>query len=370
MTHARKSRAAVLREYGKPVAVEEFTVPEVGDDSLVVRIEVSTMCGTDVHIVQGEIAHVARLPVILGHEIVGRIAALGRNRKLDVTGAPLKEGDLIAWSYAWCGRCYWCTVARQPTLCVAARMYGWGPATEFPFVTGGFAEYAYVLPECQVVKVPQSLDPALAASATCALRTVMHGFERIGRVASSETVVVQGTGPIGLYSVAMARGAGAHRVIAIGAPKNRLDLARDWGADDVISIEDTPESRERVEIVRRLTEGRGADLVVEASGAAVAFPEGIDLVRRGGRYLVIGQAEPKPVSVYGTHFNIKMLSVIGVLSGEIRHYHAALHFLADNAERLPLKKLLGNRYPLSGVNDALRAMKTMAEVKPVIVPAG
>lgn len=364
-----KARAAVLVEYDQPLEVQEIDIPDPEPNAILVQVEASTMCGTDVHIYQGEYAsaNLSKLPLVMGHEIIGRVAALGKDRKTDSVGKPLQEGDLVAWSYAWCGHCYWCTVARQPTACANARMYGWGPADQFPYLTGGFAEYAYVMPPCKVVNIPENLDPAIAASSTCAFRTIVHGYEKIGRINTTDTVVIQGSGPVGLYALAFAVQSGAKQTICIGAPAERLELAKRWKADHVFNIEDT-EIPERREKILELTEGRGADLVVECSGAGIAFVEGVDLVRRGGRYLILGQADPHPIEIRGTYFNLRQLTVAGIMSGDIPHYYQALHFLSDHQDKFPFHELLGNSYPLSRVNDALESMKAMREVKPVIVP--
>jgi len=369
MSYPKTSAAAVLTKYNEPVEVHEVAIPELEPDAILVRVEVSTVCGTDVHIYEGDFQHVfSKLPLIMGHEIVGRIAALGRNRRRDATGQALHEGDLVAWSYAWCGTCYYCNVVKQPTLCRDARMYGYGPLTEPPHLTGGFAEYCYILPRCGVVKVPDKLDPATAASGTCALRTVVHGYEKIGALSAYDTVLIQGSGPIGLYALAYAVQAGVARVICIGAPWSRLAIARKWGANDLFSIEETS-AEQRREAILKLTDGRGADLVIECSGFGIALAEGIELVRPGGRYLVIGQSDPRPAQIRGTYLNHRQLTVMGVNSAEIGHYYKALKFLSDHQDRFSFADLLGQRYSLSHVNEALCAMKEMRETKPIIVPS-
>lgn len=369
MTRPAETQAAVLVDYEKPIEVRSLPVPPPEPKAAIVRVEASTMCGTDVHIWRGEYASagLSKLPLVPGHEIVGRIAELGSERKVDALNRPLAEGDLVAWSYAWCGTCYWCTIAKQPTACENARMYGWGPADQAPYITGGFAEYAYIMPPCSIVKVPEGLDPAVAASATCAFRTIIHGYEKIGRIETHETVVVQGSGPVGLYALAFAIQSGARQAIMIGAPEARLDIARRWGADIVLDVldSDTATRRERV---LELTDGRGADLVVECSGANAAFVEGMDLIRRGGRYLVIGASEPRPVEIRPTHFNLRQLTVAGTMSGDVSHYYRALTFLRDHQDRFSFGDLLGSRYSLDQVGEALDGMESMREIKPVIIP--
>ncbi|MCW2722517.1 MAG: 5-exo-alcohol dehydrogenase [Pseudonocardia sp.] len=363
------TQAAVLVDYNAPPEVRTLPVPDLEPGAALVKVEASTMCGTDVHIWRGEYeaAGLSKLPLVPGHEIVGRVVALGSERRVDALNRPLAEGDLVAWSYAWCGHCYWCTVAKQPTQCESARMYGWGPADRSPYITGGFSEYAYVMPACSMVKVPEGLDPAVAASATCAFRTIIHGYEKIGRIETTDTVVIQGSGPVGLYALAYAVQSGASRTVMIGAPTARLDIAKRWGADVQLDVTSTS-VEERRERVRDLTDGRGADLVVECSGRNAAFVEGMDLVRRGGRYLVLGASEPKPVEMRATYLNLRQLTVAGTMSGDISHYYRALRFLDDHQDRFSFGDLLGNRFSLDQVGDALLGMEQMREIKPVILP--
>ncbi len=364
------SRAAVLPAYGKPVEVREINVPKLEAGALLVKVEVCTMCGTDVHIAAGDFKEVgnSQVPLVLGHEIVGRIVALGEGRATDSLNRPLVVGDLIAWAYGWCERCYWCTIAKQPTLCENQRMYGWGPADVHPYLTGGYAEFCYVMPICKTIKIPEGLEPHVAASATCAFRTIVHAYEEIGAIACTDTVVVQGSGPVGLYALAYAIQMGARQTVCIGAPEPRLAIAESWGATLVLDVTTTTLT-ERQDAIRAITDGRGADLVVECSGAAAAFEEGLDLVRAGGRYLVVGASEPRPSQVYATYFNTRQLTVLGTVSADVSHYYRALQFLADHQDRFDFSTMLGNRYRLDQVNDALNAMRSAREAKPVILPS-
>lgn len=367
MSYPTVARAALLSSYQQPVEVRELPVPQLEDDALLVRVESSTMCGTDVHIADGDLASVAsKVPLVPGHEIVGRIAALGRDRRTDSLGRPLAEGDLIAWSYPWCSRCYWCTVAGQPTLCPNADLYGWGPSDVPPYLTGGFAEYCYVKPRCHTVLVPDGLPASIAASATCSFRTVVHAFEALGALRPTDTVVIQGAGPVGLYALALAQVMGASQSIVIGAPAGRLAVARRWGADAVLDLA-TTEVEERRQAVLDRTEGRGADIVVECAGVASAFTEGFGLVRRGGRYLVIGAVDPRPSEIHATNVNIRQVTVVGTVSAEISHYYRALQFLARYADRFDFPALLGDTYGLEEIDAALDAVRSGA-LKPIIDP--
>ncbi|MDP2728386.1 MAG: zinc-binding dehydrogenase, partial [Dehalococcoidia bacterium] len=364
--------AAVLAEYNQPLEIREMPIPELEPGALLVRVDAATICGTDVHISHGQLTQFSKLPLIMGHEIVGTIVAL-RGREKDAADQPLREGDQIVWAYPWCGECYWCTIARQPTLCPNAQMYGWGPCDKPPYLLGGLADYAYVRPKCHVLKVPEGLDPAVVAAATCSLRTVVHGFERLGMLGGigiQETTVIMGCGPVGLWALALSVVSGAAKTIVIGAPTRRLQVAKKWGADVTIDLEEISDPDKRQEIILGLTEGRGADLVIECAGPAAAFQEGLELVRRGGRVLVIGSTDPNPITIHPTAFNLKMISVVGLLSGAIPHYYKALQFLKNNWQRFPFTDMISNVYSLDQVNQALKSMDAFQEVKPAILPGG
>ena len=141
-----KAKALVMTEYQKPMQVQQLDVLDPDDDAILVKIEKATICGTDNHIHHGYMHPISRLPLILGHEMVGRIEKLGKNRRTDVAGTPLEEGDRIIWAYAYCGKCYYCAVVHQPTCCPNFVPYGYSDCSRFPHLTGGFAEYNYILP--------------------------------------------------------------------------------------------------------------------------------------------------------------------------------------------------------------------------------
>ncbi len=365
----KKSRAAVLKAPREQVEIREIEVlpPEPG--AIVAKVEAATVCGTDVHIWQGDVQ--PEWPVGMGHEMVGRVAALGEGVARDTADQPLNIGDRIIWAYPWCGKCYYCAIARQPSLCPNARMNGWRSAEKYPFLCGGFADYCYILPQCRPVKVPDEVESTIASSATCALRTVVHGFERLhayGGFGVQPSVVVLGCGPVGLYALAMAITSGAGLTINIGAPAQRIKLAQKWGATHTVNLDDVKDPRERIEMVKKWTSGRGADLVIEAAGPAKAFQEAAEMVRRGGRILVIGQTADKPIEFSPRRINTGMLDIIGVISAHVEHFYKAMQFLKNNRDRFSFGDMIGNRYPLTQVTTALESMAALREIKPAIIP--
>ncbi len=354
-------KAAVLVEYGKPLEIQEVEIPEVGPGAILVKVLLAGICGTDVHQQRGELTIKSPLPNLQGHETIGQIVKLGEGRVGDAAGEPLKVGDRIMWAHADCGECYWCNIARDPVLCARRSGYGWAPPSA---LRGGFAEYEYVTPATNVVKVPDELSDEEAIGVGCAFRSVMAGYERFGRVGLMEDFVIQGSGPIGLYSTVMARESGARKVIVIGAPANRLDLAKRWGADDVISIEEMPSAEER--LVLDLTEGRGPLGMVEATGVPAAFAEGLEMIQKGGRYLILGQTSASTVPIMPSRINEKALTIVGSVSAHIVHFYKALQFIKTHRHKYPFAAIVSGHYRLEEVNEALANMACGKEIKAVI----
>ena len=361
------SRAVILADYADGPAVETVDLGPVLPGGALVRIDAATVCGTDVHIRDGVFQHLARLPLVMGHEGTGTIVELGAGLERDAVGQPLRAGDRVVWAHNWCGRCYFCAVAKQPTLCENTMGYGWGPYDESA-VNGTFSEHLHVSPDSRVLRVPEGVTSPLASAATCALRTVMHALDRMPRIRFSDTVVVLGAGPVGVLAAAAALRSGASQVILIGAPGSRLAATETWDLSARIDIDDT-EPDERVEAVRDMTEGRGADIVFECAGPPSAFTEGMEMVRAGGTLMVVGQAHGETVPVPTTDMKVRQLTVRTSLSADISHFHDALRFLDRHSAELGLESAVcSTTYSLDQVTDALAAMRAGAEMKPVIIP--
>jgi len=368
MTLPEFSRSAVVRTFGDTIRIEEVPIPrEIEPGAILTRIEMCSVCGTDVHLWQGSLATKITLPVILGHEMVGRIVQMGAGPHRDSVGQPLQIGDRLTWAHTSCGSCFFCTVAQEPTLCQNTRRYMYETIDRFPYLLGGFSEYGYVMPDAGRIRVPDKVSNELASLSSCALRSVMNAFDVLHGIGASEVVVVQGAGPLGLLATAVAKVSGARRVVTIGAPDARLEIASAFGADETLSIERTsPE--ERNERIRSLTGGRGADIVMEFTGHPQAFNEGLDLIRRGGRYVVVGQLGSGTTTIKPSLIVSKQLRILGSLSGRAKAYWKALDFLAAHGDDIPFERMISNRYTLDEVNVAMERMKNYQEIKPVIAP--
>src|SRR5437773_1744168 len=255
----------------QPVELRQFDEPALDAGSALLRTLYSEVCGTDVHLWHGRLAGVP-YPIIPGHVSVG-VAAKVRGDMLTVDGARVREGDRVVFFdvHRTCGRCRACTVARTPTRCEARRVYGiTDSANEGLF--GGWAQAIYLEPGVSLARLPDRVSAETYIGAGCGLITAVHIIDRAA-LSLGDRVVVQGTGAVGLSTIALARLAGAAQVIAIGGPADRLALARRMGADAAIDFTQTDEATRREQIDGR-TGGTGVDVVVQAAGTARAVEGG------------------------------------------------------------------------------------------------
>ena len=364
------ARAAVLTAFGQPLEIRELAVGKPEPAALTVRVLASTICGTDVHFWRGEGNSHWRLPVVLGHEIVGEVAAIGAGAEVDSLGEPLAIGDRVVWTHGPCGHCHNCTVAKHPEWCSNIKMGHSHPISEPPFMGGTFAEYSYVWPSSGRVKVPDGVADGWACAASCVLRTVISAFETLGAIDERHTVVIQGAGPLGLFATAIASLKQPRRLVVVGAPAERLELATEWGADEVvdITVDRTPEERRRR--VRDAVGARGADVALELSGGRGAFAEGIELLGDGGRYMVVGTIGGGSQEVNAPMIVWKALTIFSNKSAFTDSYAAAIQFLARHRDRFDWNRMLSRTYPLERTTEALESMERFAEIKAVIRPNG
>jgi L-iditol 2-dehydrogenase len=367
-------RAALLVEPGQPMRIDDVQVPDVLESgALLVRTTAATVCATDVHLWEGAVGSKdagADLPLILGHEMTGEVARISDGADRDSLGRPLSVGDRIIWTHGFCGQCEQCVIEHQPTLCTNRRGYMQTAASKYPYLTGGFAEYCYVFPTSGRVKVPASVSDPVASAASCALRTVVHAFDRTGPIEERQVVVVQGAGPLGLFSTAKVAAASPAQLIVVGGPEQRLALARQWGATATIDVDELRDSADRVARVLTLTGGRGADVVLEMSGVPAAFAEGIAMLRPGGRYTVVGQIHTTSLPFNPTQLVMKHARVTGCLSAGLEHYERGLRFLDRNSDRFDWDAMITSSRPLDEINDAFALMRNWSEIKPAITFEG
>jgi len=365
------ARAAVLTAWQAPLEIRTFPVAgELASGEALVRVEMAGICGTDVHLWLGQLP--IPLPVIMGHESTGVIEKVGPNIEKDWRGQPLREGDRVAWASSLvCGECFYCREKRQPTRCLHRKAYGISYcADDAPHLRGGYAEKILLRAGTSIFRLPETLPSAAVVGAGCALTTAIHGLERCP-VAWGDTVVIQGTGPVGLAALAVSRQSGAGRIIAVGGPPHRLELARRFGADVVIDIGEIPDIAARRERILAETGGYGADAVIECVGHPEAVNEGIELCRDGGKYLVLGQyANAGNISFNPHTITRKQLQIAGSWGFEPRHLDRALTLLDSTHWKDLFAAEVTHRFPLEEANTALETVRSWRSGKAVLLPNG
>jgi threonine dehydrogenase-like Zn-dependent dehydrogenase len=218
-----------------------------------------------------------------------------------------------------------------------------------------------------VVRVPDEVPDAVASASSCALRSVVHAFDRLGPMRQDTRVVIQGAGALGLFALALALAAGVREVTVVGAPAERLEIARGWGATNTIDLADLPDPAQRVAEVRTLMgDRRGADVVIEVSGVAAAFSEGVEMLRPGGRYVVVGPVDQVAASIRPGDIVLKQLTILGSVSATAEHYHRALGFVRDHRDRFSFGDVVSGVYEFADINLAMTRMMAHEELKAAI----
>jgi D-arabinose 1-dehydrogenase-like Zn-dependent alcohol dehydrogenase len=359
-------RAALLKGYEEPLEIREYEVPEPEPGAIVLRMTQSAIWGSDLHIYRGDTTY--PLPPggrTLGHEGAGVIHRLGAGVTTDALGEPLQEGDrIIHSSISWgCQHCQLCLMG-EPNLCNGSPRSS-TLAGDWPYFTGTFADYFYVRPGMPVFKVPESLSDDVLAPINCAMGTVTQGLISAG-VSEGQSVVIQGAGGLGLTGAAMAKDMGAHQVIVFDRIPHRLALAREFGADHCINIDDYPNVEDRVSLVRDLTRGRGADVVLELVGIPELLTEGIAMLRNGGTFVEIGLFfSGRTVAFDPSTLVLTGKRMIGSIMYRPLVLARILDFLVRTKDVRPFDRLVSHRFGLDQINDAFSASEWQASKTPV-----
>ena len=357
-------KAAVCYEFGQPLVVEEIELdpPEAGE--VKVRIAACAICQSDIHYMNG--AWGGTLPLVFGHEAAGIVEAVGPGVSL------AKPGDHVVVSLIRsCGRCYYCAQG-TPTMCETDYAIdqeprlrsGDGAAIGHGLRTGAFAEYA-VVDQSQVVPIPDDIPLESASLLACGVITGCGAVLNTAAVPAGSSVVVIGTGGVGLNSVQGAALAGAHRIIALDLEDKKREAALSFGASHALDAADPKVG----DSIRSLTQGRGADYVFVTVGSAKAIEQGMGLLRRAGTLVVAGmppngvKAELEAVDLAGGSYRI-----LGSKMGDTRLAVDIPKLVAHYQHgRLKLDQLISARYPLDQINQAIADVSRPETLRNVIV---
>ena len=347
---AATGKAAVFLGPGKGYESQEFDIPDPEPGRVVIKVSMGGICGSDLHIWRGHSPMFAAMAgSVAGHEMTGRVHALGAGVTTDSIGRPLKEGDRVAYAYFYpCHRCYQCNKAEFAAC--PNKLFRMGPSISR--FSGAYGEYYYLKPGGWIFKVPDEVTDEMATPVNCALSQVTYGLQKAG-MKYGDTIVVQGAGGLGLNAIAVAKEMGADAVIAIDGVPSRLELAKRFGADEVIDISQVASPMERVAKVKQLTGNRGGDIVVEVVGVPDVIGEGLGMLRDGGTYLEIGnisfgrttQLDPSAL-VWGSK------RIHGVVMYDPWVIPEALEFLVRTKDKYPHGDVVSHKFKLADINNA------------------
>ncbi|MCL6450878.1 MAG: alcohol dehydrogenase catalytic domain-containing protein [Acetobacteraceae bacterium] len=331
-------RAMVLEEYGKPLVLKQLDVPKPKAHEVVIRVKACGMCGTDLKIAAGKIPD-TRIPVTMGHEPAGEVVDVGS----EVTS--LKPGDRVfAHFYVTCGRCEFCRTNRES---ICRNLIG---RVGFE-VDGGYADYLK-LPETSFVKFPDNISYEEAAVLGDAVGTAFHALYNRGRLMPSQTVLVMGVGGVGLHVVQVAKAFNA-RVIGVGRDPQKLELAKQYGADEVVQY--TEPTDDYVRRVKGLLEegDHGVHIVVETVGTPASMEANLKLLRPGGRMVIVGYLP-------GTTFRVdplwQLLEEVEIL-GSRACTKTELQAVVKLVARGLVRPVITQRFELPEVNRAFEELR-------------
>ena len=326
-------KAAVLREFGQPLQLEEVETPVPGPDEVLVQIMACGTDGTDLKLMDG-FGYAPDLPFIIGHEPAGVVAEVGTR----VT--EFKPCDhVVTYNFSVCGKCSLCRTHREQ---ICPNMTGVLGARG---KNGGLAEYLK-MPARQLVRVPENVYWPDAAVCCDAGITSLHAVDR-ARVKLGEAVVVIGIGGVGSVATQIAKAAGA-RVVAVDWSERKAQWARDMGADEFLN----PRKVDIAEAVHQLTDGFGAECVIDVVGKEETMSYGVDSLRNGGRLVIVGYT-PEQYPLSGKRLAQNELEIIGTRCGRMQDLVNTVRLVAGGR----IRSIVTDLFPLEQANEALASLR-------------
>jgi alcohol dehydrogenase len=356
------NRAVIFYGPDSPQTLETRERPEPGPGRILVRVRCCTLCGSDLHTHSGRRS--TPLPTILGHEILGEIAAFGAGAPpTDARGLPLREGDRVTWSIAaCCGHCFFCARGLNQK-CEHLFKYGHEAIRPDCAWSGGLADWCVLEPGTTIVRLSDDLPDTLACPANCATATVAGALRLAGELRES-SVLVLGAGMLGLTACAMARSLGATAVVAVDVDAERSARALRFGATEAFPIDPTT-----LDGRARRFPGGGFDVALELSGAPAAIASSLASVRLGGTVVLVGSVFPSPPLPLDPEKVVRrMITIRGLHNYAPADLIAAVAFLEEFGASYPFAELVAASYPLDDFERAFRDARSGLGPRVAVVP--
>lgn len=350
-----------------PLSVQTFDHPTLQDGEALLQTVASEVCGTDVHMYEGRLPGNVPFPIIPGHVSVGKLVEK-RGSIVDIYGRPFELDETVAFMdvIGSCGACKACLEDRATTRCPSRKVYGITLGVR-DGLCGGWSEGILLKKDVRVLRLPEGLPPETYIGGGCGLNTAAHAIEE-AQIQLGDSVAVLGVGPVGQSILAFSRMSGAGKLLAIGAPQERLDFAKRMGADETCGI--TPDARDRISWVMDQTDGFGADVVLEATGDPHAVTQALDMVRNNGTVVVVGQYTDNgttPLDPF-RQVNRRNVRLRGSWGSDYRHFARSIRMMGREHNRFPWHEMAQRKFGLDAINEALRVVRDREVVKAVIVP--
>ncbi len=341
---------AAVQTGPRAIEMRELPVPDIGPEEGLLRIEACGICGSDVEQYRGNLMREGLLPMIPGHEPLGRIAEVG---EAAARRWGVEPGDRVALEILVpCRTCDLCLTGGYMSCPNKRAAHGNTSLSKPPGLWGGFSELVYLHPDAIVHKVRPDIPAEIAVMFNPIGAGVRWALD-LGGTKLGDTVLVLGPGQRGIAAVIAARAAGAGTIIVTGLARDKvkLDLAAELGADHTINVEE----ENTVERVREITGGRMADVVLELTPMAAApILDAIEAVRHGGRVVLAGLKGNRPIEVVTDRLINKGVTVVGAYGVDATSYIRAIEIIESG--RYPLEKLHTHTFGLADTAEAIETL--------------
>ena len=355
-------RAAICREFNAPLSLENVTIASAQGQEVKVQIEACAICHSDISYLKGYWGGTP--PIVFGHEAAGVITETG-----DKTSGFNVGDRVIVTLMRSCGSCQFCgedleAICTSPPAITSPALHDQDKSpVPVAMNSGAFAEQVLVH-ERQCIAIPDDMDFNVASLLGCGVITGFGAVNRVGKVKKGETVIVTGTGGVGINAIQAARIAGASKIIAIDIADDKEELVRRLGATDFIN----PKTTDANEAVMALTDGLGADAAFVAVGASPAIAAAVPMIRAGGRVVIMGMpASDDLVAIDASDLAGSAKSVIGTKMGSamIREDIPMLIKLYQQG-KLELDGLISHHFDFDAINEAIEVAATPSSLRVVI----
>lgn len=363
----KTAKEALMVGVNEPFVIKEYPILPPPDGYALMKLTASGVCGTDLHIHRGKIP--TSLPASVGHEFVGVVEQISET---DSKKYGILAGDSVIVDIACpCGECLLCKTGDEAN-CVDMGVTNGGDPDTPPYFRGGYGEYN-CSPIKNLIKIPEALDPKMTCVFACAGPTAIHAFslaERADRkIASADTAVVQGSGPVGSFAIMYLASLGIKNIIAVTFVRTQktVELCRKLGAMQVIDLAVASEE-DMIKRVQAHNGGLGADVVFEASGNPKAVPQGMAMLRNRGTYLIPGQySNSGDVAIQPQLITFKALCMIGSSQYSMDDVASYLEFLEANPQLHSCISSLASCYPVADINHAIADAGAGKNIKTMLV---